>query len=187
MCGTLIRKTRPRPGPPLQRLGASPEPTRCLLRCIWHVAPRAVRAKPRRCVDPGERGQDFMADIIADLNAPQTAAVAAREGGGQSVAPSVPLLHVQGAAHASSSTQPAAASTDQTAPSTARSIGISGLAREVSARAQNGGAVCVLTQASARVRGVLLRVATTVTQGHKTLFGDTHTHDGHIGKKRHPL
>jgi len=154
-----------------------------------HLACRAARraSEARRCVDPGERGQDFMADIIADLNAPQTAAVAAREGGGQSVAPLVPLLHVQGAAHASSSTQPAAASTDQTAPSTARSIGISGLAREVSARAQNGGAVCVLTQASARVRGVLLRVATTVTQGHKTLFGDTHTHDGHIGKKRHPL
>jgi hypothetical protein len=76
-----------------------------------------------------------MADIIADLNQPLAPAGERerREGRqGEALTAAVPFLHVQGVAHASS-TQAADMSTDLSAPSTSRSIGVSELAREVGA------------------------------------------------------
>ena len=76
-----------------------------------------------------------MDDIIADINKPLAAPGErkGREGShGESLTAAAPFLHVKGVAHASS-TQLADVSTDCSAPSTLRSIGVSELAREVSA------------------------------------------------------
>ena len=78
--------------------------------------------------------EESMADIIADLNQP-LAAAGEREGreGRQceALTAAVPFLHVQGVSHASC--MQVHVSTDWSAPSTSRSIGVSELAREVNA------------------------------------------------------